>query len=197
MVICTMLNISTFFRDMFSLPDAGTGASSANDSVSLEETANVIERMLHAIYSSRCDDLVPVTRDVGLLNAIVEAHDKFDIETHRFEAKAALDSALRQNPWEGFGYASHNNDLRLGRIAIQLMRLEETDDSDIWDLLSDVKPTWQIALGRLILPRMKNESFSFYEGDEEEQLSGIEWYRMCSTGFRLNMREVAKRFNPK
>jgi hypothetical protein len=180
---------------MFSLPNASTGASSLKDSVKLEETADVIERMLNGMYSRQYDP--PSSPTLRQLHAAVKAHDKFDIEFNRSEAKMALESALREDPWEGFGYASRNNDVELGKIAIQLMRLEETDDSDIWDLLSDVKPTWQIALGRLVLPKMQNKAFSYYEGNEEEQLSGIEWYKMCSTDVMVNMREVAKIFNPK
>jgi len=185
---------------MFLLFNGGTGRSSVNDSVDLEETADVIERMLYPIYSNQYDPLVLEKEEesLGQLHAIVKAHDKFKIETNRSQAKSARKSALMQNPWAALAYASHTNDLDLGRLAIQLLPLSSINDSDIWELLSHVKPTWQIALGKLILPKIINGSFSYYnDNSEDDDVSGIEWYRMSSTGFSVSLQEVAKNFNPK
>ena len=188
------LNISTFFRDMFTLPTTGTAIE---EPINLEETADVLGRLLNGIFSSQFDPSILPAKGLGQLHALAKAHDKFGIETHQFEAKAAFNSALKDDPWAGLAHASHINDLELGRNAIQLMRLDKTYDSDIWELLSDVKPTWQIALARLVLPKMKNESCDYYDGDEEDRLTDVEWYGMSSTKFRISMKEVAKRFNPK
>lgn len=196
----TKLNVSTFFRDMFSLPNGGTGPSSVNDTVNLEGTADVIARMLYPIYSKQYDHLVLEEEEesLGQLHAIVKAHDKFNIETNRSQAQSARKWALMQNPWAALAYASHSNDLELGRLVIQLLPLSNINDSDIWELLSDVKPTWQIALGRLILPKIMNEYFSYYnDNPEDDDVSGIEWYRMPSTGFSFSLQEVAKKFSPR
>jgi hypothetical protein len=194
-----MLNISTFFRDMFSLPNGGTWLSSVNDSVNLEETADVIERILYPIYSSHYYPLVLEKEEerLGQLHAIVKAHDKFDIETNRFQAETAFKWALAEDPWAGLAYASHDNDLEVGRFAIQYLQLDDLNHNDIWEVLSDVKPSWQIALAKLILPKVKTEILNHYDDDEEDPGSGVEWFGTSSTKSRVNMRELAKDFNPK
>jgi non-ribosomal peptide synthetase component F len=192
-----MLNISTFFSDMFSLPNAGIGASSVNASINLEETADVIERMLYAIHSSQYAPLVLEASSLRQLHAAVKVHDKFDIETNRFQAETAFKWALAEDPWAGLAYASHDNDLEVGRFAIQYLQLHDLNHNDIWEVLSDVKPSWQIALAKLILPKVKIEILNRYDDDEEDPGSGIEWFGASSTQSRVNMRELAKNFNPK
>lgn len=74
--------------------------------------------------------------------------DKFDFDRGRAHATAALRSMLRKDPFAGLAYASRTNNLALGKQAIELLELAAflTGQFDLWEVMSEVKPSWQIAL---------------------------------------------------
>jgi hypothetical protein len=147
---------------MFSLPDNDTEAVFSNEEINLEETADVMERILHGLISTQYDPNFLSSPTLRQLHAAVKAHDKYDIEINRLKATLAFKSALKNDPWAGLAYASHINDLTLGRHAIELLQFDkiEKDGTGFWGMMADVKPSWQIALARLILPEI---AFAFPE----------------------------------
>ena len=200
----TKLNISTFFRDMFSLPNADAGASSVNDSVNsvnVEETAYVIERILNGMSPRQYD--LPSPPTLEQLHGAVRAHDKFDITINRSHATAALRYALSEDPWTGLAYASHINDLALGRMAIELMGPGDIDGDGccIWESLSDlnVKPTWQIAFLKLILLDVRSD-YSDKDNRDQEHGKRVEYAKkpiVFSSRNVLSMADIAAQFDPK
>jgi hypothetical protein len=187
---------------MFSMPYTNTEAASVNEVINLEETADVIERILHGLYSSRYDPSVLSSPCLRQLHAAVKAHDKFDIQTNQFKATMSFESALKRDPWAGLAFASHINDLALGRDAIKLIRLHKIYEggAGIWEMMSDIKPNWQIAFARLILPKIHSEFPEYYHVDFADAMTDKESSERnvtFSTKCKINMARVAASFDPK
>jgi hypothetical protein len=70
---------------------------------------------------------------------------------------------LKQDPFAGLAYASRQNDLDLSRQAIQLIRFDTDMEHyfDLWKKMVDVKPSWQLALARLLLPVYAYENLPY------------------------------------
>jgi hypothetical protein len=183
---------------MFSLPSTGLESSPTNEPIKLDEAAGVVARLLCGIYSKHYAPPVLSIVVLDFLHDTVRAHDKFDIQTDQSETKMALQAALTAQPWTGLAYASHINDLALGKRAIELIRLDEVNNygSSIWELLSRMKPTWQIALARLILPSIETDDHGFSQGYDQNGMEGHAWQGYISNGFEVNMKDVADDFHP-
>ena len=181
---------------MFSLPSTGVGAISIDEPINLDEPADVIERMLHGLYSSHYDPAVLPLPSLRQLHLAAKAHDKFDIGINQSKANMALYLALKGDPWTGFAYASHINDLELGRRAIQLMRFnegEEDPDFDLWESLADVKPAWQLAFAKVLSPnyRVYCEDPIGYLGSEGDRTY------IFQSDWQMSLKDMADKFNPK
>lgn len=76
---------------------------------------------------------------------------KFDIEEARREVEEMIKTALRDDPYEGFVWASQENNIALGKRAIKLMELQDSY-SNLWNAISRAKSSWQVALVQLVAP---------------------------------------------
>jgi len=120
----------------------------------VEETAEVLGRMLHGLYAARHAPTILSSPTLDEIYANVKIHRKYKIDVTLYDANAKLHTALAQDPFAGLAYASQKNDLELGRQAIRLIQFK-TDSSnycDLWEMMRNVKPTWQLALAKLLLP---------------------------------------------
>jgi hypothetical protein len=182
---------------MFDLPDADAKGATTDDPLHLEETAEVIEGILTGLYSARYTRSTFQDSGLATLSAAVRFHDKFDIAINQARADDALYRVLKKDPFGGFAIASQNNDLTLGRTAIQLMRFFSEGDRkfDFWTLMADVKPSWQLALVKILSP----EYSIFYdypaESLSDQSLSNrtVNFDSRCE----MSMKQIAARFKPK
>jgi hypothetical protein len=112
------LTISTFFGDMFSLPDTNV-VPSLNKQIDLDELAGVIERALYGLHTAQMNDITLRTQAASLevLHATVKFYDKFSIEMGRNAAENALNLGIERDPFAALAYASRQNDVALGRQA--------------------------------------------------------------------------------
>jgi hypothetical protein len=135
-----VLTSSGFFQDIYSLPDTDD-VSFPNQSIDLDEPAEVIERVLHGLYASRLNDCS--NPSLKVLHAAVRFHDKFNIETGLKTAEEALQLGITRDPFAAFAYASQQGDLALGRQAIRLIRLgsEQSRMIKLWSMMSYAKPS--------------------------------------------------------
>jgi hypothetical protein len=110
--------------------------------------------MLHGLYAARHTPSILPKPTLETLYANVKLHRKYNIEITRGKADDELLKMLKQDPFAGLAYASRQNDLDLSRQAIQLIRFDTDMEHhfDLWKKMVDVKPSWQLALARLLLP---------------------------------------------
>lgn len=179
---------------MFSLPTTGTTVTSSSNPITIQQPAAVLERMLHGFYSSEYNPDILPKPTLDQLYATVKMHDMFGIDINRVEADKALHLALKQDPFRGLAYASHINDIELGRSAIQLMRFSTTWFS-LWKKMSDIKPAWQLALIKLLSPlhSIVYVDPSTYTSDEDESSREIIWRSKS----KATLKDIAAKFDPK
>lgn len=187
---------------MFALSDTNATIPSANEPVTLEIPANVLERILHRFSSTRYDPGILPAPTLEQLHAAAVFHDKFDIHIDKYDPNEAFHSALKKDPFAALAYASQINDLDLGRRAIQLIQVDGPllTIYGIWNLISNVKPTWQLAFARLILPRVSLAHCGYDLSDSD----GEAYDDRCSDAVIafspetiISMKEVADAFDPK
>ena len=189
-----MLTSSGFFRDIFSLPDTH-GVSSPNQPIDLDEPADVIERVLHGLYASRLNNRSDPSLEV--LQAAVRSHDKFNIDTGLKMAEEALHRGITKDPFAAFTYASQQGDLDLGRQAIRLIRLDSGENRIIklWSMMSDAKPSWQLALADLVDPTPSRNYFVAVHCDFVNK-NGSSSQVSIETRCEIDMNRVAAKFEP-
>ena len=92
--------------------------------------------------------------DLAFNYSVLQSHDKFQVPNARRAAERRLESDLEQDPFAGFAFASHHDDLHLGRMAIELIDLQVGVGGrlDFWKQISDARPSWQLALAQLVMP---------------------------------------------
>lgn len=109
--------------------------------------------MLHGLYAARHTPSILPDPTLEMLYADIKLHKKYNIKVTRADADVKLHMMLKQNPFAGLAFASHQNDLLLGRQAIRLIRFETDMEHhfDLWNKMADVKHSWQLALASLLL----------------------------------------------
>jgi hypothetical protein len=150
--------------------------------ITIDEPANTLSRMIEAMYGDHYKHLPPSKIDFKLLYDMMKIHDKYDTQIIRQQVEQDWAVALASDPFGGFTFASHIDDLELGKKAIKLMKLDPGQyyslDINIWEAMSHAKPTWQLELAKLIM------SLEVGIGDK------------FSVKVRTNTSTIAARFNP-
>jgi hypothetical protein len=178
------------------VPNSGTSSIDQTESYQMDENSEVLSKMIEGFYAARLRRNVPPKPNIADLYAAVKLHNKFQITITVDQAKEDLYMALQQDPFAGFGYASRQNDLPLGKYAIEFIRFDEgpDDEFDLWAKMAESKVTlsWRIALAELVLPTYTvarlRDRYSAYEGEDTETLAAI-----C----KADMRDIARQFDPK
>jgi hypothetical protein len=183
-----LLTTSTVFKDMLTLPLSSQFATDESETVALDEPSDLIAKMLHGLYAARHDPKNLPESTLELLHAHVKLHDKYDIKVTRAQAENTLHTALYKSPFAGLAYASQINDLTLGRQAIELIRFDYK--FDLWMSLSDVKPSWQLALAQLLLPTHPNAQAKSTAVVQRGKVT-------IENKYVIDLKDVASRFNPK
>jgi hypothetical protein len=196
------LTISTFFGDMFSLPDTNV-VPFPNEQIDLDEPAEVIERALHGLYSAHMNDIALRTQTPSLevLHATVKFHDKFNMDMGREPAEAALHCGIKRDPIAAFAYASRHKDVALARQAIRLIRFgtEQSGLIDLWSIMADAKTSWQLALAKMVTPLFKYDySCNGYRYNTLHTLDNhcSSSHVYLETRYEIDMDEVAAKFDP-
>jgi len=144
---------SDVFKDMFSLPASNLNTDQAQP-IFIDESAEVLALMLSDLQAHEGRIGLSSGKDHGLAinHSVLKALDKYQVTDSRQEAERRLKWDLEIDPFAGFAHASWNADLDLGRQAIAHMDLLLGCEIDFWDMISDAKPSWQLALAQLAMP---------------------------------------------
>jgi hypothetical protein len=185
---------------MFSLPAEASVVPFTNQPIELDEPAEVIERVLRSLYTARMYESVSASPSLKVLYAAVKFHDKFNIDTGRKSAEEALHLESTKDPFAAFAYASQQGDLALARKAIKLIRFgsEQRGNANLWAMMSDAKPTWQLALAKIVTPIFTyNHDHNYrdyrrYATDGNCSSSHVSLETRCE----INMDQVAAKFEP-
>lgn len=140
---------------MFSIPTTPL-STVQSEPIYIDERADVLALVLSLLHrDQKWDEIVDLEADVTVLYAAVKLHDKFDIQSTRDEVDGDLYSALRREPFKIFAIASRQNNLELGRMAIENMRHSphRADKFDFWQEVSEATLSWQVALARFLMTK--------------------------------------------
>jgi hypothetical protein len=166
---------------MFNLPTDDD--SSTPRVIEIDEPAETLTKMILAMYRDHCENLPPSKVHFKLLYDMMKIHDKYDTQIIRQQVEQDWEVALASDPFGGFAFASHIDDVELGKKAIKLMKLRSGVgyclDVNIWEAISHAKLSWQLELVKLTLSlgRVVGDKFRVYVATDSS--------------------DVAARFNPK
>jgi hypothetical protein len=185
---------------MFWLPEADAAHKSwSTQPIFVDEPAEVIANALSQLYVHRHRYPTYDHDDIENLHAAVKFNDKYGISATRRNIISDLHIALRNDPFAGLAYASRQNDLEFGREAVGHIRLGtgQKGEADLWALMADIKPSWQVALAKLMIPRIMyhyehpgSPGSNFGWSDQNLDLD-------IPDADLINMKQIANQFDPK
>jgi len=190
------LTISEVFQDMFSLPVANQ--VDQTEPIFIDEKAEILAIMLSDLrdyYSVQDRISGHEDHDLATNYFVARTHDKFQITDVRQVAKHRLNDSLRRDPFAGLAFASRQDDVKLGRKAIKLMSFSKwlkgprVGSIGFWEKISDVKPSWRLALAELLMPVITVSREK--RGSDTVARSHLE------APVYTNMKAIAKNFEPK
>jgi hypothetical protein len=180
-----MLTVSSVFKDLLTLPSSDVSSTDQTAEMAMDVPANVLSRFIHGMYAARHHSEILPKPDLAILDANVKLHKKFSLTVTQDQAEEDLHVALKSDPFAGLAYASRQNDVELGREAIKLIEFDSGFENqfDLWDKISDMKLSWQVAFMRLALSPFGS------------QTGGLPI--ILRARCRLSMEEIAEQFDPK
>ena len=156
-----MLKLSSVFKDMFSLP-TNTLSDNQMEPISVDATADAIALMLIDLEQHESEvKREKLPGDLDVLHAAADLQAKFEMSSSSI-SMARFNAELERDPFAGFAFASRRKDLFLGRRMIRNMSFkpDSAGQVDFWKRISNAKPTWQLALARLMMPTTGRTTFS-------------------------------------
>jgi hypothetical protein len=186
-----MLMLSSIFNDMFSLP-TNTLSIDESQPIFIDVKAEILALMVTDLYQHQCKIKQSQPRQlISTLHSAVELYEKLELRDALDLAKARLDDALKENPIDGFIYASQHNDLDLGRRAIKYWKFlpDIAGNYDFWEKICGAKPSWQLALARSLMPT------SLRDSHRHDEAGNIIW--RFTVYEKEDMDKVATNFIPK
>ena len=183
--LCYRLTISPVFKTLLTQPIPASSSTDQTAKVEMDVPATVLSRFIHGAYAARHHPVILPEPDLATLDAIVKLHKKFTFTVTQHQAEEDSLMALKSDPFAGLAYASRQNDVELGRQAIELIEFDTRSDNeyDLWDKVSNVEPLWRLTFMRLALP-----TYTTQIGDGPVSLRA-----KC----RLGVVDIARQFDPK
>jgi hypothetical protein len=119
--------------------------------------------MYSSLHEAALDAVADLATDWGIFKFVRQ----FEICTYTNETD--VDCAMRQDPFGAFVYASQQDDIELGKWAVErvIWHLVKQPSLDLWKGMSGAKESWQIALAMLIFPKTPSPDPFIMESADE------------------------------
>lgn len=216
-----MLNVSTFFAGLFTLPASKTSSGQKpakaatappNDTAididaSTKDMTLFLDFMCLTANYSRFIDASSVMVDLEQAQIILRLADKYDCTKMKSFLRHRLAQLAMQDPWGVLLLASDENDIEVARDAISNLTAKiifggggaiggPRDSPVWWSRLSKLRLTWQLELSRLCLPTTRWVSYDGLRTPHAPNIARASLNVALFANVSTNFDDIAQEFDP-